>query len=81
MCGLLLVYVEMGKKSAIKVEWGITPFGQILFEKRKDCWTIVRNFQTISECVNGRRVLDIILIKCESFKFCRDTWLSLDMDG
>lgn len=62
----------MGKKSiAKKVAWGICPLGQILFERHKDCWRIVMDFQIVPECVTSRRVLEIIPINYESLGFVR----------
>lgn len=49
-------------------------------KKKKDHWRIVRDFKTVQRCVNGRWVFDSITIKCESLRFCRDAWLSLDID-
>lgn len=40
----------------------------------------MRNFQTVHSCINGCRVVNIILIRCEWLEFYPGAFLSLDSD-
>lgn len=65
---------------ARKVEWGITPISNVLFEKTEYCWKIAQDYQTVRRRVNGRWTLKIVPIDSASLGCRRDAWLGLDRD-
>lgn len=71
----------MGRKHvAKKVEWGISPLGQVLYEKREDRCRIVRNVQTTRKQENGRWVFDYFPVDVVNLGYYRDAWLDLGRD-
>lgn len=50
----------MGRKYIAKNTcWKLCVPGLILFEKKKDCWKIVKKFQSIQVRRNGRWIVEI----------------------